>query len=192
MVERYADLVLKYAQVLMHDEVEVYLDENYLTMYIAQYLCEEGWPSKGGHVPYPRGRRRADMVTESPDGALKITNECKYLVVDYPGAKKGPGEWQGIGKSIVAQHLGIVPGKSINAVDDIEKLKSATGTHVSFLLVRHESRERSGDSAVAKFVEMTGVERRPWQRFDRQWEYPSDCNYQVRCHLWCRPIPEKA
>lgn len=188
LIAEYAEIIFANVKFHLHDGVKVYLDEEPLTRCLAQCLTDQGWPSKGGHVRYPSGARRADIVTEHQRYLLTITNETKYLVCDYPGAKKGRGAWKGIGGTIPAKHLGIEPGKSINAVDDVSKLDQADTTHVSFLLVRMESLERSGDAAVKTFTCMAGLNKRRWIRFDAHWDWvhPKSQDHVIKCNLWCR------
>jgi hypothetical protein len=165
------------------------MDEVPLATYLAESLTEQGWSSRSGDVWYPNGNRRPDIVSEYPGKRLKITNEIKYMVCDWPGARRPRGAWKGLsGPS--AQHLGIKPGKSINAVDDIDKLNQADGTHVSFLLVRFESRDRCGDEDVERFLNMTRLGQFPWKRYDAEWSWPhpKSQGHLVKCHLWCRPI----
>lgn|SRR5262245_44271103 len=112
LIGKYAELILKNTQLLLHDGVQLYLDEEPLARYLAESLTEQGWPSKGGHVQYARGSRRADIVTESPDHQLKITNEIKYMVCDWPGVPRPRRAWAGL-SGPAAQHLGINPASPL-------------------------------------------------------------------------------
>jgi hypothetical protein len=185
----YASVVFKNVRLLLHDGVDVYLDEEPLARYLAESLTEQGWPSQGGHVPYPGGRRKADMVTELPAHRLKITNEMKYMVCDWPGCRRPSRPWMGI-SGAAAQHIGLQPGKAINAVDDVKKLTHADGSHVSFLLVRFESLDRCGDADLKRFVTMSGLGNSCWTRYDDEWDWPHPKSeaHVVKCHLWCRPV----
>jgi hypothetical protein len=152
LLVRYADLVFAGVQQLIHhQDCTDYLDEVPLMQELASWLTQRGWLSRSGkhHVRYPNSSLRADMITNDPNALLQITNEAKYFVLDFVTRAPNHKFPKTTKSSIPHQYLGVEPGKpNNNAVKDIEKLELAEGTHVSFLLVRHESAERSGDSDV--------------------------------------------
>jgi len=190
-IGEYASLILKHIELVLHDGVQLYLDEVPLNYSIAEMLTQNGWASTDVKTRYPNSDRRADIVTHHPEHQLKIINETKYLICDFPGAKRGNKKWTVVG-GVVAQHLGIKSGKDINAVDDVQKLNMAVGTHVSFLLICFESVARCGDESIRQFVNLTGLNNKPWNRFDAQWPWihSLSIDHLVKCHLWCRPISQ--
>src|SRR5262249_45266693 len=110
----------------------------------------------------------------------------KYFVLDFETC---PPDRKTTKNSIPHQHLGVAPGKpNNNAVKDVKKLELAAGTHVSFLLVRHESVKRSGGSDVQRFKELANLIDPRWTEYYGEWTHPRHPRLQVKCHLFCRPI----
>jgi hypothetical protein len=185
MIANYATVLLSGVRNNLHVDCIDYRLEVPLTKDLGQWMSNRGWRSHTDRLTYPNTTRRADLRSYSPDETISVTLEFKQYVRDYPSRPKPHLEPN---RRISHQHLGILPGKTINAVDDVRKLEQAASSHVAFLLVRMERRDSPGRADMTKFVRLAGLQRRVWTKFEEDWIHPSNVDHHVYCHLWCRSI----
>jgi hypothetical protein len=184
MLANYATVLLSGIRNNVHLDCDDYQLEVPLTGVLRDWMTLRSWASSTTGLTYPRTRRRADMLSTSPFGDMTITLEFKQYVRDYPSR---PDPEVVPDYQIAKQHLGILPGKSINGVDDVGKLELATSTHVAFLLVRFDRNDLPGEHDVGQFIKLSKLNHRMWLKFEEDWPHPNDPEHHVFCHLWCRP-----